>query len=243
MDALIELFRGMNRLAPGSVQTTQTAYRIATNDRHVESMIEFGCGNGASTLPLAELSEAQITAVDNCPVFVEFLQQRVDEAGLKERVSVENRDMADSWPTGTQFDLIWCEGAVYNLGLDQALKQWKPFLSPGGRIAVSDLVWIKRKPDPIIEAYWRENGLELIHRDQVERRFKEHGYRCFGWFQYSNHDWDNYYRPVIEQIHPYLDSPSVPEERRQLAEAFQEEVRMRTEFGDQFDYVFFIAEV
>lgn len=243
MDALIELFTGMNRLAPGSVQTTQTAYRIATNDRHVESIVDFGCGNGAATLPLAELSDANITAVDNCSAFVDYLQQRVVEAGLKERVSVENRSMADPWPEGKQFDLIWCEGAVYNLGLDQALKQWKRLLSPGGRIAVSDLVWIKQKPDPVIAEYWRENGLEVIHRDQVERRFKEHGYRCFGWFQYSNHDWDNYYRPVIEQIHPWLEATGVSEEKRQLAETFQQEIRMRTDFGDQFDYVFFIAEV
>ncbi len=243
VDAIIELFSGVNRLAPGSKETTVKAFRIATENRQVATIYEVGCGNGAATLPLAELSEAHITAIDTCQEFLDWLAERIATAGLSERVSLRNQDMKQGWPEGTQFDLIWCEGSVYHMGLEQALTAWKKLLPSGGRIAVSDLVWSTRTPDQTIQDFWKEEGVTLVHREEAEARFATHGYRLLDSFAYPQADWDNYYRPLIELLYPYVEPFPASGDMRALAMGFQKEIRMRSEFGGQYDYVFFVAEV
>lgn len=243
MDAIIQLFSGVNRLAPGSRETTENAYRIAAENRQIATIYEAGCGNGAATLPLAELSEAHITALDTCQEFLDWLTERVAAAGLSDRISLHNQDMKESWPEGTRFDLIWCEGSVYNMGLDQALASWKKLLPPGGRVAVSDLVWNTYTPDQEIQDFWIEEGVTLVHREEAEAKFTGHGYRLLDRVTYPQTDWDNYYAPLVERLYPHIEPFSSPNDLRALAEGFRKEMRMRSEFGSQYDYVFFIAEV
>ena len=40
------------------------------------------------------------------------------------------------------FDLLWCEGAAYIIGVPQALAAWRRLLAPGGRLAFSEAVWL-----------------------------------------------------------------------------------------------------
>ena len=37
-----------------------------------------------------------------------------------------------------ELDLIWSEGAIYNIGFERGLKEWKEFLKPGGYVAISE---------------------------------------------------------------------------------------------------------
>ena len=33
-----------------------------------------------------------------------------------------------------EFDLIWSEGAIYNIGFQRGLKEWREYIKPGGYI-------------------------------------------------------------------------------------------------------------
>lgn len=243
MDAIIQLFSGVNRLAPGSPEITEKAFRIASAGRSIASIYEPGCGNGAATLLLAELSTAHITAIDTCQEFLDWLTQRIDQVGCSDRVALLNRDMTESWPETAQFDLIWCEGSVYNMGLDQALCGWKNLLSSGGRVAISDLVWTSRAPSPEIQDFWKADGVTLLHHEEAAARFAANGYRLLDSFVFPEQAWQNYYGPLVEQLAPYLEPFSASNDMRALATAFQKEIRMRREFGGEYEYVFFIAEL
>ena len=39
----------------------------------------------------------------------------------------------DALPFGEEeLDMIWCEGAIYNIGFERGLKEWRKYLKPGG---------------------------------------------------------------------------------------------------------------
>ena len=39
-----------------------------------------------------------------------------------------------------ELDLIWSEGAIYNIGFERGMNEWNKYLKKGGFIAVSEAV-------------------------------------------------------------------------------------------------------
>ena len=37
------------------------------------------------------------------------------------------------------YDVIWSEGAIYNIGFEKGVKDWKRFLKTGGMMVVSEI--------------------------------------------------------------------------------------------------------
>lgn len=56
----------------------------------------------------------------------------------------------------SDFDLIWCEGAAYMLGFAHALGLWKPLLKKGGKIALTEPVWLQSDPPKTVRTEWDE---------------------------------------------------------------------------------------
>jgi SAM-dependent methyltransferase len=52
-----------------------------------------------------------------------------------------------------EFDLIWCEGAIYNIGFERGLNEWRKYLKKDGFIAVTDASWTTEERPPEIENY------------------------------------------------------------------------------------------
>ena len=86
------------------------------------------------------------------------------------------------------FDLLWCEGAAYIMGVGAALRAWRPLLRPGGRAALSEAVWLR--PDPPeparrLFADYPAMGDVAAARDLVRRS----GYRLLGDFVLPQAAW------------------------------------------------------
>lgn len=54
-------------------------------------------------------------------------------------------------------DLLWAEGAIYNIGFSKGIQAWKSFLRPGGVLVVSDLTWLRGSdlPPEEIRQHWQ----------------------------------------------------------------------------------------
>ncbi len=49
----------------------------------------------------------------------------------------------DKLPFGDEeFDIIWSEGAIYNIGFERGVKDWSRYLKVGGLLVVSEITWI-----------------------------------------------------------------------------------------------------
>ena len=52
------------------------------------------------------------------------------------------------------FDVIWSEGAIYNIGFEKGLSLWRNYLKDNGYIAVSEISWLIDTRPEEIQQYW-----------------------------------------------------------------------------------------
>ena len=199
--ALIELHRGLERLGPGDAAFSR---RILAELPHLPAdprIADLGCGAGAGALLLAEWFGTPVRAVDLSREFLDELEARAQWRGLAQLVEPIEADIGQlDWPAGS-IDLLWSEGAAYNLGFATALRRWRPLLAPGGVAVISELSWFGDDIPAPARTYWAQacpgigSEAENIARAGVEG-FEVLGVRrlpAAAW-------WDNYYGPLEARI-------------------------------------------
>ena len=118
-------FKGLKRQGPGSPEVTQKALSF-TNELSDEARIaDIGCGTGGQTMALANYTKGQITGIDLFPDFIEIFNRNAIEAHCEDRVKGIVGSM-DALPfQEEELDLIWSEGAIYNIGFERGMNEWK----------------------------------------------------------------------------------------------------------------------
>ena len=160
---MVDLHKDGERQGPGSVEETLRALALTRYDAAAELRVaDIGCGTGASTLTIAgHLPNARITAVDLFPEFLDILAQSATTAGYGDRITPLAASM-DALPFEPEtFDLFWSEGAVYNMGFERGVREWRPFLRPEGVLAVSEITWLRPHPPAEISEYWKTEYPEI----------------------------------------------------------------------------------
>ncbi|MEN7343359.1 MAG: class I SAM-dependent methyltransferase [Pseudomonadota bacterium] len=108
LELLIDFHQHSERQGPGSADSTALALQLAGIDTSASLAIaDIGCGTGASTLQLATMGDAHVTAVDFLPAFLDVLEQRARDAGVARNITTLCASM-DSLPFADgAFDVIW----------------------------------------------------------------------------------------------------------------------------------------
>ena len=60
-----------------------------------------------------------------------------------------------------ELDLIWSEGAIYNIGFERGINEWNRFLKKDGFIAVTEASWFTPERPAEIEDFWLANYPEI----------------------------------------------------------------------------------
>src|SRR5512143_1497178 len=123
-----EIHSGLPREGPGDEASTLRALRLIRDLPAAPEILDVGCGPGAQTLVLAGATKGFVTAVDNHAPFLDELRGRASRAGLAERVRAVEASMFELPFEDAAFDLIWSEGAIYQMGFDHGLRSWRRFL-------------------------------------------------------------------------------------------------------------------
>jgi ubiquinone/menaquinone biosynthesis C-methylase UbiE len=142
LDLIIDLHKNSERQGPGSENDTLKAlgFLVFSNDRKLK-IADIGCGSGGQTITLAKNLNGLITAVDLFPDFLNELNEKSQKLGFTEKIITLEKSMDDLPFNESEFDLIWSEGAIYNIGFENGLKKWKDYLKVGGYLAVSEITW------------------------------------------------------------------------------------------------------
>ena len=116
LDLIIDLHKNAERQGPGSEKDTLKALSFFEFPADKKLKIaDIGCGSGGQTITLAENLNGLITAVDLFPDFLNALNEKSRKLGLTDKIVTLEKSMDDLPFNKSEFDLIWSEGAIYNI--------------------------------------------------------------------------------------------------------------------------------
>lgn len=244
LQLLVELHLNSPRQGPGDDDQTALALRLTGLDCDAPLLTaDLGCGTGAAALRLAPLlPQAQITAVDFLSPFLHRLPQRCEAAGLAERITPLQASM-DALPfADAAFDLLWSEGAVYNIGFENGIRLWRRFLKPGGLLVVSELTWTTHTRPPELQAHWKREYPEVATAAEKIRMLEQSGYSPLGCFVLPESCWlREHDAPLRAGFSDFLSRHGHSEAARAVVAEHEEEIALYEAHKMFFGYGMYVA--
>lgn len=241
---MVDLHRDGTRQGPGSDEETLRALDLTRFDRTAKlEVADIGCGTGASTLVLASrLPNSRIIAVDLFPEFLDILTERARAAGCSEQIETVAKSMDSLTFAEESLDLIWSEGAIYNMGFSQGSEAWRQFLRPGGVLAVSEITWLRPDPPEEIRQHWNTEYPEIATAAEKIAILETAGYDLLGYLVLPATNWiDNYYEPTEQRIPGFLARHVDVPEADEVVEMERQEADLYRRYQDWFSYGFYVA--
>ncbi|WP_298443759.1 MerR family transcriptional regulator [uncultured Ferrimonas sp.] len=206
MADFMAIFNGLERWGPGSA--TDSLRALAALPAAPQQLLEIGCGNGLATALLAEHTQAQICAIDNEETALAKLSEKMAALGFGERVQPHCASMTALPFQPNRFDLIWCEGSAYIMGVEQALQQWRPLLQAQGCLVMSDLVWLTEQPSAAAKAFWHNDYPAMTNVSTRLQQIEAAGYQVLTHFSLSEAAWAGYAQPLQQRVNQLKPSMS-----------------------------------
>ncbi|THH38897.1 class I SAM-dependent methyltransferase [Aliishimia ponticola] len=192
LNAIKTLHADMPRQGPGTADDVAwTVARLGLQG--ALRVVDAGCGPGADLKHLADLlPDATLTGIDAFPHLVAEAQAR-----LGRRAQVVAGDMSQ---IEGPVDLIWCAGAVYFLGVTEALQAWRPALADGGVVAFSEPI-LPEGPREVAEDFWQAYPA-ITDMAGLTKRIESAGYTLIDSRDVQGRAprWDSYFAPLETRV-------------------------------------------
>jgi ubiquinone/menaquinone biosynthesis C-methylase UbiE len=243
MELISEYFSKLKRQGPGSPEMTVKALSFIDNLTEKSKITDIGCGTGGQTIVLAQNIVGNITGIDLFPDFIKIFNENVEKLDLKNRVNGIVGSM-DKLPfQNEEFDLIWCEGAIYNIGFEQGLNQWRKYLKKNGFIAVTEASWYTEKRPSEIDKYWMHHYPAITTISNNVTTMQKSGYIPVSIFTLPENCWiDNYFVPQILLYDEFLKKYNGNKIVEEFIEGNRNEERMYQKYKEYYGYVFYIGK-
>ncbi|HIH02468.1 MAG TPA: methyltransferase domain-containing protein [Methanoregulaceae archaeon] len=240
LETFLRFVAALPREGPGDERLTTQLYGLLTDLPERPRAADMGSGSGAAALAIARAG-ARVTAVDRAPGLLQRLNERAAVERLANRVRTLQISM-DAVPEDEgPFDLIWSEGAVYNIGFDAGLRAWRDLLAPGGYVVVSDLSWLVDDPPPEVQTFWRAAypGMRTIAANAAACGAA--GYCWIGSIRLPDAAWDAFYDAQRERCREWRTGGPTPDEAAVIAEV-EDEMRIHATYRATYGYVFYLMQ-
>lgn len=191
-NAFFRVHDGLPREGPGEARDITRVAQVAGLGP-APRVADLGSGPGGDIPALLEAyPEATVLAADTHAPFIEALRARID---ADPRVTAKVADMAE---IDGPFDLIWCAGALYFLGLVDGLATLKSKLAPGGVLAFSHPCHKVDAPSAAAQEFWE--GYSVGDRDDLVMTVGQAELTVLDDWHISDAAWREYYDPMEERI-------------------------------------------
>lgn len=242
-DLICDYFTRVPRQGPGDDEATLRALCFVEGLDENSRIADLGCGTGTQTLTLAEHTAGQITGVDLFPKFVEMLNARAAERGLSERVKGVVGSMDDLKFEPESLNLIWSEGAIYNIGFQKGLAEWRKYLKKGGYIAVTEISWFTDERPREITDFWMDAYSEIDTIPNKVAQLQSAGYVPVASFILPEKCWvESFYKPQERAQEEYLAGHRGDKTAEELIRNQRAETELYMKYKDYYGYVFYIGK-
>jgi len=238
-----ELYESLPRQGPGNRASAARALALCRDLTPAPAVLDLGCGVGAQTIHLAELLlGAIIAALDSHAPSIERLGATVAVRGLAGRIQPVVGDMAEPGLPPESFDLIWSEGALYNIGIEKALRVCHELLRPGGYLAFTDAVWRRDNPPPEVKASFEADYPAMGRVADALAAIERSGFSLIDHFTLPNEAWwDDFYTPMETRIEELRGKYRADDEALAVLDQLAQEPEMHRRYADYYAYEFFVS--
>lgn len=242
MDLLIEAHIGLERQGPGNSEMTIKALSFLDNLDATLRVADLGCGTGGQTITLAQHINGNIVGVDLFPSFIDVFNANAKKFNLQNRVRGIVGSMDNLSFQNEEFDLIWSEGAIDNIGFEKGISYWNAFLKKDGYLAVTCPSWFTAERPADVEKFWCDAGSGLEAIEYNISIMQKSGYCFVAAFALPEKCWtDNYFIPraVAEQtlLKKYTENQTVVD----YIESNKHEVELYQKNKRHYGYAFYIG--
>ncbi len=243
LDLLIDLHLRNDRQGPGSDAETRRAIDLTRlNPNKQLAIADIGSGTGASSFVLAETLNGHITAVDFAEPFVERLREEATARGISDRIEPMVGQMESLPFSDAEFDLVWSEGAIYNMGFVEGFRAWRRHLRQDGVIAVSEITWTTAHRPAEVESYWNNEYPGIATASAKLQLVEQEGYEPLGIFFLPCGCWEqHYYEPLRSAFPAFLERNGNTGAARNIIKAEETEMSLYHDYGRWYSYAFYIA--
>lgn len=239
---ICEYFSGIERQGPGSPEVTIKALSFVDGLTDESRIADIGCGTGGQTMVLAQHTPGRITGIDLFPEFISLFNQNASRLNLQERVqgivgSMDNLTFQDE-----ELDLIWCEGAIYNVGFERGIKEWRKFLKTGGHLAVTEASWFTNERPDEIDRFWMDAYPEIDTIPNKIAILQNAGYVPVATFILPENCWtEHFYVPQIAAQENFLKKYAGNLTAEELVANQRYEAQLYAKYKAYYGYVFYIG--
>ena len=98
------------------------------------------------------------------------------------------------------FEVIWSEGAVYNIGFKAGLEMWQPLLKKTGYAAVTEVAWLRSDAPDNLKAFWNAEYPQMQDIESNLEDLRAAGYQPLEHFTLPESAWWDYYRAIEKRV-------------------------------------------
>lgn len=231
------------REGPGDNASTRRAFELMRDLPDNPRILDVACGPGMQTLELARVSPGDIVALDMHQPFLDELARRAHAANESHRIHIVHGSMMEMPFESGVFDVIWCEGAMYIMGVRPALIEWKHLLAPGGYIAFTEPCFLRENVPDKVRQFWVNGYAAMTDICEVQGIAGAAGYTLVGSFTIPDSSWwDDYYTPQLARLQMLSDKYRDQPEVLVRIEETHREIDLHRAYAEYYGYVFFVIK-
>lgn len=243
MEIFFEIHKNLPREGPGSFEATEKAYNSISSLLKEPLILDVGCGPGKQTLDLAKIIDGKIIAIDNHKPFIDSLIQKIKSIGAEDRVTVQVGDMFNLQFKKNVLDVIWSEGAIYQIGFEKGLREFKKYLKPNGFISVTEVSWLTNDRAQEAVNFWAQEYPAMKTVEDNLEIVKNCGYKIINHFTLDKSDWfDDYYTPMKPRLEAIKKEHVDDDTAKEVLRLHEIEINILEKYHGEFGYVFYILQ-
>jgi SAM-dependent methyltransferase len=240
---ICEYFASVERQGPGSPEATLKALSFIENLNPQSRIADIGCGTGGQTRVMAGQLAGHITGLDLFPQFIDIFNEQARKLGLEDRLQGLVGSM-DALPYDTEsLNLIWSEGAIYNIGFERGINEWRKYLKAGGYLAVTEASWFTEERPEEIERFWMDAYPEINTIPVKVNQLQKAGYMPVAVFALPENCWkEHYHQPQKVAQENFLKKYAGNKMVEDFIAFQRYEAEMYEKYSAYYGYVFYIGK-